>query len=266
MRIKVNEGFHDLPAGWTLHALREAEKPDADILIINGFPSTDDRPLAEGDEVVLIRRGEVPTREEFETLMAARHTPGVHEKVKAGIVGIAGLGGLGSSVATALARLGVGRLILADFDVVEPSNLNRQQYFTDQIGMTKVAAMTANLHRVNPYVKVIGHEVRLTPSNITEIFDDASIVVEAFDGAESKAMLMNTVLREMDQTFVVGASGLAGYAPSDRIRIIPFGKRCLLVGDGTTAAAPGTGLMSPRVGVAAHHQANLVLRYLLEKK
>jgi len=263
MRIKVNERFRTLPEVLTLYGLREAEKPDADILIVNGFPVSEDCPLVEGDEVVLVRRGEVPSREEFETLMVARHTPGVHEKVKTGIVGIAGLGGLGSSVAVALARLGVGRLIVADYDVVEPSNLNRQQYFTDQIGMTKVAALAENLQRINPYVEVIGHPVRLTPENLPEIFARASIVVEAFDTAEAKAMLVNTVLRKMPETFIVGASGLAGYGASDEIRILSFAKRCFLVGDGTTAAAPGTGLMSPRVGVAAHHQANVVLRLLL---
>ncbi|NOY53354.1 MAG: sulfur carrier protein ThiS adenylyltransferase ThiF [Deltaproteobacteria bacterium] len=266
MRIKVNERFLALPEQLTLHALREAEKPNADLLILNGFPVSDDRLLSEGDEVVLIRRGEVPSREELEILMAARHTPGVHDKVKRGVVGIAGLGGLGSSVAVALARLGVGRLILADYDVVEPSNLNRQQYFTDQIGMTKAAAMTANLHRINPYVEVSSHEVCLTPENLTEIFAGVSVIVEAFDTAEAKSMMINTVLRKMDGTFVVCASGLAGYGPSGEIRITPFGKRCFIVGDGTTAAAPGTGLMSPRVGVAAHHQANVVLRLLLEKK
>ncbi len=183
-----------------------------------------------------------------------------------GVCGIAGLGGLGSAVAVALARLGVGRLILADFDVVEPSNLNRQQYFTDQIGMTKVAALTANLKRINPYVEVTGHEVRLTPENLTGIFAAASVIVEAFDVADVKAMLVNTVLRKMPETFVVGASGLAGYGPSGEIRISSFAERCFVVGDGRTAAAPGTGLMSPRVGVAAHHQANLVLRLLLEKE
>jgi len=263
MRIKVNERIKTLPDEMTLYGLRETEKADADILIVNGFPAVADCSLSEGDEVVLIRRGEIPSREEFETLMAARHTPGVHEKVKKGVVGVAGLGGLGSSVATALARLGVGRLILADFDVVEPSNLNRQQYFTDQIGRTKVAALMENLRRINPYTEVAGYEVRLTPGNLQEIFDDAVVIVEAFDGAEAKAMLVNTVLREMPGTFVVGASGLAGSGPSDALRIVPFGKRCFLVGDGTTAAAPGTGLMSPRVGVAAHHQANVVLRLLL---
>jgi sulfur carrier protein ThiS adenylyltransferase len=57
-------------------------------------------------------------------------------------IGIAGCGGLGSNCAVALSRVGIGRLILVDFDVVELSNLNRQYYFRDQIGLLKTEALT----------------------------------------------------------------------------------------------------------------------------
>ena len=123
-----------------------------------------DRELREGDRVVFIRRGEVPSADELEGLMVSRHTPGVHAKVKAATVGIAGLGGLGSAIAVALARTGVGCLVLADFDVVEPSNLNRQQYFVDQIGMYKTEALAENLARINPHVRVVTHAVKLSPA------------------------------------------------------------------------------------------------------
>lgn len=263
MMIKINERYHDLPESWTLFDIRKEFKPDADLLIVNGFPARENCTLRAGDGVVLIRRGEAPSAEEFEALVTARHTPGVHEKIKRASVGIAGLGGLGSSVAVALARLGVGEMILSDYDVVEPSNLNRQQYFTDQIGMTKVEALTRNLKRINPYIRITGHEVRLTAENIPGIFKRAGVVVEAFDAPDAKAMLCNTVLSRLPDAFVVGVSGLAGYGPSEEIRIRRFSGRCFMVGDGETAAGPGVGLMSPRVGVAAHHQASLVLRILL---
>lgn len=266
MRIKVNERFREVPESWSLDAVCKGFKPDADILIVNGFPVQEDRTLYPGDEVVLIRRGEIPEEHEFEALIAARHTPGVHEKIKRAMVGIAGLGGLGSTAAVALARLGIGELILADYDVVEPSNLNRQQYSADQIGMAKVEALMQNLRRINPYIRLTGHQVRLTDKNIPGIFEKACVVVEAFDTPEAKAMLFNTVLQKLPETFVVGVSGLAGYGPSEEIRISRFSGRCFVVGDGITAAGPGTGLMSPRVGVAAHHQANLVLRILLSEE
>jgi sulfur carrier protein ThiS adenylyltransferase len=266
MKIKVSETVRECEVPATLHGVRERYKPEADVLILDGFPMSEDHSLCSGDKVVLIRRGEIPSAEEFEPLLTVRHTPGVHEKVKRAVVGIAGLGGLRSNVAFALARLGIGELILADFDVVEPSNLNRQQYFADQIGMSKVEALAESLARVNPCVRLRRHAVLLKSHNVPAIFQGARIIVEAFDGPEAKAMLINTVLERMPEAFVVGVSGLAGYGLSDGLDIRRFSKRCFVVGDGVTAARLGVGLMSPRVGVAAHHQANLVLRLLLDEE
>ena len=133
--VRINERQANMDAGSLLSDARSQFKPDADVLICNGFPCPPEHPLSDGDEVVLIRRGEVPAPEELEALLVSRHTPGVHAKIKDSRVGIAGVGGLGSQVAIALARVGVGTLVLVDFDVVEPSNLNRQQYFLEQIGI-----------------------------------------------------------------------------------------------------------------------------------
>jgi len=154
-------------------------------------------------------------------------------------------------------------MILADFDVVEPSNLNRQQYFVDQIGLPKVEALRQNLSRINPYVQVSVFPVRLDPGNIPEIFSGVDVLVEAFDGADQKAMLTEAFLTRFPDTPLVAASGLAGHAPSNTIVTRRAGRNIYLVGDGVTAARPGEGLMAPRVGVAAHHQANAVLRLLL---
>ena len=263
MRVKINEIEQILPPAVSLWQVKERFKPNADLVIYNGFPVEDDIPLREGDEVVLVRRGEVPSADELESLMMARHTPGVHRKLKEGKVGIAGLGGLGSAVAIALARVGVGTLVLADFDVVEPSNLNRQQYFIDQIGLPKGEAMRTNLQRINPHSKLIVHNVILSPDNIPHVFDGVDIIVEAFDRADTKAMLINTVCEQMRDKYIVAASGLAGYGNGNEIRTAGFSSKIFIVGDQRTAAQPGTGLMSPRVGIAAHHQANLVVRILL---
>jgi sulfur carrier protein ThiS adenylyltransferase len=263
MRIFVNEQPRDVPPGTTLPQLRDLFKPAADLTILNGFPVDDERGLAENDRVVLIRRGEIPRPEELETLLVARHTPGVHARVKRGVVGIAGAGGLGSSIATALARVGVGQLLVADFDVVEPSNLNRQQYFVDQIGMTKVEALRENLARINPYVEVSVFHGRLTPENIPQVFAGVDVMVEAFDRADQKAMLIESFCGHFPQTPLVAASGMAGYGPANTVTTRRIGAHFFLVGDGVTAARPGEGLMSPRVGIAAHHQANAVLRLLL---
>jgi sulfur carrier protein ThiS adenylyltransferase len=184
MKITLNERPVEISRGESLYQVAARFKPAADLIIWNGFPVGEDRPLCEGDEVVLIRRGEQPSQDELEALMAARHTPGVHQKLKRACVGVAGCGGLGSNVALSLARVGLGRLILVDFDVVVPSNLNRQQYFVEQIGDYKVDALKANLERANPFVRVETHCLELTPANIPLIFADADVIVEAFDKAE----------------------------------------------------------------------------------
>lgn len=263
MNIRINEKPAAVKEGLTLASLAESFKPNTDVMILNGFPASGETLLQEGDELFLIKRGEQPREEELEYLMAARHTPGVHARLKQAVVGIAGVGGLGSAVAVALTRVGIGRLVVADFDVVEPSNLNRQQYFVDQLGMYKVDALTDNLRRINPYVIVEPHCVRLGPDNIPNIFSSCSIVVEAFDRADMKAMLVDTVLSRMAEVTVIAASGLAGYGPNNSITTRRIAERLYMIGDAVSEARPGNGLMAPRVGIAASHQANQVVRIIL---
>ncbi len=265
MLIYLNENQLEIKTGGRLYALREYYKEDADLLIVNGYPVNDDQELNEGDHIIMIKRGEHPSAEELEILMMARHTPGVHEKLKHACVGIAGAGGLGSQVAFALARVGIGQLVIADYDIVEPSNLNRQQYFIDQIGMPKVIALQDNLQRINPGTKINTYHQKVTPENITGFFSDVNILVEAFDAADQKAMLTNHFLCNFPDKFLVAASGIAGYETSNSIRTTKISDHFYLCGDGVTAAEPGCGLMAPRVGIAAHHQANAVLRLLLNK-
>jgi sulfur carrier protein ThiS adenylyltransferase len=263
IRIKINEKQRSVPSNTTLFHLKSQFKPNADLIIYNGFPVDSDRSLREGDEVVLIKKGETPSPEEFESFMMARHSPRIHQKIKESAVAIAGLGGLGSAVAIALARVGVGKLILVDFDVVEPSNLNRQQYLIHQIGMPKAEALQKNIATINPYVRIETYHEKLDGSNMERIFKEAEVVVEAFDRAEDKVLLINTVSEKMPDKYIVAASGVAGCGDNNEIKTARFSSKVFIVGDQKTAAQPGVGLMAPRVGIAAHHQANTVLRILL---
>jgi sulfur carrier protein ThiS adenylyltransferase len=263
IRIKVNEKEMSVLSTLSLFHLKNQFKSEANLIIYNGFPVSSDRLLKEGDEIVLIKKGEIPSSKELEGLMMARHTPGVHQKIKKSIVGIAGVGGLGSAVAIALARIGVGTLILVDFDIVEPSNLNRQQYFLHQIGMPKVEALRESLSTINPYVRVRLYNERLDRNNVGKIFKEADVVVEAFDRADEKAMLINAVSEKLPDKYIVAASGMAGYGNNNEIQTVRFSSKLFIIGDQKTAAQPGIGLMAPRVGIAAHHQANTVLRILL---
>lgn len=266
MAIVVNEEWMIVSKNLKLGKLKNWLKPDADIMIVNGFPAGEDTQIEGGDTIVFIRRGEVPRNEEMEALLVARHTPGVHARMKEATIGIAGLGGLGSSVAIVLARMGMGKLILADFDVVEPSNLNRQQYNIGHIGMAKTEAMVDILRKINPYVEVICHNLVLTSLNVPKIYQDAKIIIECFDRAEAKAMLVDAVTRFLPETYVVCASGVAGFGCSNDIRTIKIADKVFAVGDWVTEAEPGRGLMAPRVGIAAHHQANLAVDLLMNDR
>lgn len=263
MKILLHERATEVVPGTTLFQLRQQVKPDADILIYNGAIASADLPLREGDAVHLIRRGEAPSAADMEALLVARHTPGVHERVRQGVVGIAGLGGLGSTIAVALARTGVGKLVLADFDVVEPSNLNRQQYTIAQIGMYKAEALTQVLGQINPYVQLDARVVKLDETNVMDIFGSVQVMIEAFDTPAAKAMIVKTFRKHRPDIPLITASGLAGYGSSNQIRTRRVLGNLYLVGDEETAARPGMGLMAPRVGIAASHQANAALRLLL---
>lgn len=186
-------------------------------------------------------------------------------EIKNSVVGVAGLGGLGSNVSVALTRLGLGRLIIADFDVVEGSNLNRQQYYLDQVGRPKVEASLENLARINPDIDITPHKVRLNPDNVVDIFAEADVIAECFDRSEQKQMLVETVLTKMEHTVVVSVSGLAGYGKSNDIVTRRLSKRHILVGDGVSGARPGVPLTAPRVGIAAHHQANAIVEIMVDE-
>ncbi|MDD5757797.1 MAG: sulfur carrier protein ThiS adenylyltransferase ThiF [Desulfobulbaceae bacterium] len=261
--LQVNERPCDFFPGLRLEDLARRFKPEADVFIVNGFPMPPSTELNDGDSCWLIKRGEHISFAEMEHLLYARHTPGVQGKVKESVIGIMGLGGLGSVVATALARIGVGSLLLADYDVVEPSNLNRQQYFIDQVGLKKTEAMRQNLLRVNPYLKVETFEDELTESIIPLVFKHVSVLVECFDGAKMKATALRVALTLLPEIGYVGASGLAGFDDNNLISTRRIRPNVFIVGDGEAEAKPGQGLMAPRVGIAAHHQANQVLRILL---
>ncbi len=262
--IRVNERALSVSAGTSLGEVRGRINPAADVQVVNGYPAEDSYVLLEGDSVTLLEKGTVPSRDELEALMVARHTPGVHARLKQSVVGVAGLGGLGSAVATALARTGVGTLILVDFDVVEPSNLNRQQYSLEDLGKSKTEAMSAILAGINPYTRIVSHQMRLDQANTPSVFKDAAVIVECLDRAAEKVMLLETVADQLPEAYFIAASGLAGYGESNRIRTFRMGERHFLVGDLIRAAEPGQGLMAPRVGIAAYHQANLAVSLLMD--
>jgi len=186
----------------------------------------------------------------------------IRKKLKGSSVGIAGLGGLGSNAAVALARAGVGRLVLVDFDKVEEDNLDRQYYFLDQIGKFKVDALRDNIERINPEVKVEIHDLKLVKGSMEKPFSGVDVVIEALDDAKSKADFIEEIMLKLPDTPVVGVSGVAGYGHSDRI----VTRRCgnlYLVYDEDARSSDDDVLVASRVALMANWEANLAIEILL---
>ena len=257
MRVVINGRETDTGAG-TAFELRKSDE----IVILNGYQIESDRALREGDNLCIIQKGAMPNRNELEAMMAARHSPGVHANMKAGRVAIAGLGGVGSFVAVSLARMGVGELLLVDFDVVEPSNLNRQHYAISHLGMRKTLALKNQIAGINPYIHIRTRNIKVCAENAAEVFSGWPIVVEAFDNPVYKAELVESLLAS-GNTKIVAASGLAGYGGSNGIRTIRRFENLYLCGDMESEAGEGMGLMAPRAAICAGHQANMVVRLLM---
>ncbi len=263
MKVKINSKNVDVKENITVLDIKEIYKKNADLVIINGFPATKDTIIKENDEIVLIKKGETPTEDDFEYMLTSRHTPKVHEKLKKSSVAIAGLGGLGSNCAISLARMGIGRLKIIDFDVVEPSNLNRQQYFISQIGMKKVDALNDIIKMVNPFVNVELSYNFIEKDNIKEIFNGFDVILECFDNRDTKAMFVSEVIKTFPNSFLVAVSGIAGIYSHTLFTMKKLGKSCIILGDFTNEATFGEGLMATRAAIAANIQANIAVRHIL---
>lgn len=203
------------------------------------------------------------SKEEIYAALNERHSPEIQAVLSAGNVAIAGLGGLGSNVAYSLTRIGVGHLHLIDFDVVDVTNLNRQQYFMEHVGMYKTEALKSLLMKINPYIEIKTDCVRVTEENIKELFCDNDIVCEAFDNPDAKALLVNGIMEYFPEKKLVSASGMAGFSSSNSIVTRRITKNFYLCGDRVTAPSYGNGLMAPRVAVCAAHEANMITRLIL---
>ena len=204
-----------------------------------------------------------PTKEELEEAMDKRFSKEVYKKLKNAKVAVAGLGGIGSHIAVNLARSGVGKIHLVDFDKVDLTNLNRQAYTIEHLGKLKTEALKEILLNINPYLDITTKTVKVTEENVISIFNKYPIVCEAFDNPDNKAMLVNNLLEKLEGVKVVSSSGMAGYESSNLIKTTKVMKNFYLCGDRVTDAYSGIGLMSGRVNICAGHASNMVIRLIL---
>ena len=186
----------------------------------------------------------------------------IKKKLSESSVGIAGLGGLGSNAAVALARAGIGRLVLVDFDEVEEKNLTRQYYFLDQIGNPKTIALQDNIKKINPKVTIDSYDEKIEKGSMEKRFRNVDVVIEALDSAEIKAAFIEEILTKLPNKPIVAASGVAGYGHSDRITTKCLGKLYICY-DEHAPSSDDDVLMAPRVAIMANWEANLALEIIL---
>ena len=207
----------------------------------------------------------VVTPENWNRALQNRHGTELWEKLSSATVAICGLGGLGSNIAIALTRMGIGKLILIDYDRVDITNLHRQQYKASQTGKYKTEALLENLREICPHAVIECHTLRITEENAKALLESADVICEAFDDAERKAMLTNLVLSAFPEKYLVAASGMAGLGSPNTIRTRRVTEHFYLCGDEVSDVNDGIGLVSGRVMLCAAHQAHTVLMILAGK-
>lgn len=231
------------------------------ISVINGYASDKNQEIHPNDNIFFIKKSELPSAEIMKAIMISRNSDNINKALNNAVIGIAGLGGLGSNVALFLARAGVKKLVIVDFDKVDISNLNRQQYNILDIGKPKSQALKEIIKNANPFVEVEDLNIEITKENINEIFKDCQIVAECFDNPKAKAMFANSILNKT----AVLASGMAGFGLSNDIKTQKLAKNFYICGDLKSEVSTTNSLFAPRVAICAAHQANLILELLFKE-
>ena len=259
-RILLNGDPTEIPYS-DVRGLQSSLQPGM-LVVVNGRSSDCDTPLRDGDSVTTVANG-VFDQDVAKTLLAQRYSADVLEKIRDAKIGIAGLGGIGSHIAESLVRAGFRNLVVADMDSVDMTNLNRQNYYLEDIGRPKTVCTVERLYRINPGLDVEAHDVRVTHENACDIFRGCDIVCEAFDDAESKAMLVESILFGLEDTCVVSSSGMAGFSTTNTMHAGRRMSRLYVCGDNESDSSEGAGLTSTRVMACAGMAAHLVMRIIL---
>lgn len=204
----------------------------------------------------------IPTKDEMYRALEERHGSDFQKKMSKASAAVCGLGGLGSNVAISLARAGIGRLHIIDFDKVDISNLNRQQYFINQLGDFKTKALADTISRIAPHCEIISHCVKLTEENIPELLKNDDVICEAFDSAEQKAMLANCILEKFPEKYLVSGSGMAGMSSANLIKTRKITNHFFMCGDEESDVEEAGSLISARVMVCAAHEALMAIKII----
>jgi sulfur carrier protein ThiS adenylyltransferase len=199
----------------------------------------------------------------METDQFTRNVPGMTEVLGRRCIAVAGCGGLGSNAAVALVRAGIGRLILVDCDRVESSNLNRQAFDRNDLGMPKVEALARHLKDIHPGVNLVSHCQRLAPADVGPLLGDADLLIEAFDNAHDKHWLVHEWVRCFPGRPVVSGNGVAGMGRTDELKVVRAGNIWFC---GDLHSSLELGLCSARVALVAAMQANVAIELLMNEE
>lgn len=262
MKIFINQKEYFTNAK-TLKELKKELNQNPEILIIDGFACNEDEIIEDGSKIFFLKKDEIPTN--LNDIIRARNHPFINKSIKNHSIGIAGVGGLGSTLAISLARVGLN-MNLVDFDIVDITNLNRQQYQIQDIAKFKTDALKEHILKINPNLNIKSINTRLNKNNLFSIFKDCSIICECFDDANSKKELIDESSKSLKDKIIISTSGMAGWGKSLDFKILKFSKNVFVVGDLNSFASRQNSLMAPRVGICANIVANLVLEILTSKE
>ena len=193
----------------------------------------------------------------------SKNVPGMTDALSRAVIGIAGCGGLGSNIAVSLVRAGVENLIIADFDIIELSNLNRQYYFREDVGKKKVLTLAEKLLQINPNCRINVIDKKLERSDIATLFGDADIMMEAFDKAESKQWLIEEWSTLYPEKPLISGNGVGGIGKLEKLKVKKVGS-LYFCGDGESSDEEG--LCSARVAIVANMQSELAIELLMSEQ
>ena len=264
LRITVDGRRTELPEGSRVSGIEETQTSDFMYALVNGRHEEPDHVLEDGDAVFIVRKG-CPGEEISGHSLVQRYSAEKYERISKTRVGIAGLGGIGSHVAAALVRAGIRDLVIADFDRVDITNLSRQNYSMNDLGLPKTEATERVLKGIAPWIDVVAYDTVLTADNVAEIFGGCDIIVEAFDAPEAKAMLVSAMYESHPEKWIVSCSGMAGFGPTSDMETRQRFGHVVIVGDGVSDKDE-VGLVATRVMACAGMMAHTAIRLVLDGK
>jgi molybdopterin-synthase adenylyltransferase len=188
------------------------------------------------------------------------------EKILKARVLVVGTGGLGSAVLLYLAAAGIGTLGVADGDVVDRTNLQRQViHFTDDLGRSKVISAKEKINRINPDVQLLLYQEMLSATNIMDIISGYDFVVDATDNFSSKYLINDACVLSLKPFSHASVIQFVGQT----MTIIPKKTACFRCffpeppPPGRVPSSKEVGVMGPAAGAVGTLQATEIIKFLV---